>query len=120
MTRWSRRPSSAARRQRAAVTGYRVVIDDNFRYMDESERVKHGVFGTADEAIAACKQIVDECLEPMMEPGMTAKAFYEQYEDFGDEPFIVSIDPNDAPVAFSARRDRLPKSANFEGVWLPI
>jgi hypothetical protein len=27
---------------------------------------------------------------------------YEQYEGFGDDPFVVPVDPNDAPVAFSA------------------
>jgi hypothetical protein len=71
-------------------------------YMDESERVTHGVFDTADEAIAACKQIVDECLEPMLGPGMTARALYEQYMGFGDDPFVMPVDPDDAPVAFSA------------------
>ena len=56
----------------------------------------------ADEAIAACKRIVDECLEAMLLPGMTATALYEQYEGFGDDPFVMPVDPNDAPVAFSA------------------
>jgi hypothetical protein len=84
------------------VAGYKVLIDDNFHYMDEDERVTHGVFGTADEAIAACKQIVDECLAPMLQPGITAAALYDQYEGFGDDPFIVPVDPTDAPVAFSA------------------
>jgi hypothetical protein len=34
--------------------------------------------------------------------GMTAAAPYEQYEGFGDDPFIVPVDPRDVPVAFSA------------------
>jgi hypothetical protein len=76
------------------------MIDDNFHYMDESERLTHGTFESADEAIAACKLIVDECLEPMLRPGITATALYEQ--EFGDGPFVVPVDPNDAPVAFSA------------------
>jgi hypothetical protein len=33
--------------------GYRVLINDNFHYRDESERVKHGVFATPDEADSA-------------------------------------------------------------------
>jgi site-specific recombinase XerC len=86
----------------AIVSGYKVLIDDNFHFMDESERVLHGVFATADEAIVACKLIVDECLKPMLQPGMTATALYEQYNGFGDDPFIVPVDPNDAPLAFSA------------------
>jgi hypothetical protein len=82
------------------VPGYKVLIDDNFHFMNESERITYGVFDTADEAIAACKQIVDECLEPT--PGMTARALYDQYTGFGDDPFIRPVDPNDAPVTFSA------------------
>jgi hypothetical protein len=84
------------------VSAYKVLIDDNFHYMDESERVEHGVFATADEAVAACKQIVDECLGPMLQPGMTAAELYAQYVGFGDDPFVVPVDPNDPPVAFSA------------------
>lgn len=81
---------------------YKVLIDDNFHFMNEEHRVTSGVFGAADEAIAACKRIVDECLEAMLLPGMTATALYEQYEGFGDDPFVMPVDPNDAPVAFSA------------------
>jgi hypothetical protein len=84
------------------VAGYKVLIDDNFHYMDENERIEHGVFATADEAVAACKQIVDECLEPMVQPGMTATALYEQYVNFGDDPFVMAIDLGDARVTFSA------------------
>jgi hypothetical protein len=60
------------------LAGYKVLIDDNFHFMDESERVTYGVFATANEAIAECKAIVDECLEPMLQSGMTATALYEQ------------------------------------------
>jgi hypothetical protein len=31
---------------------------------------------------------------------MTARALYEQYMGFGDDPFIMPVDPNDAPVDF--------------------
>jgi hypothetical protein len=86
----------------AAVAGYKVLIDDNYHFMDESERIQHGVFATADEAIAACKRIVDECLKPMLQPGMTATALCDQYKGFGDDPFIVPVDPNDTPVGFWA------------------
>jgi hypothetical protein len=53
--------------------------------MNEDYRGTGGVFATADEAIAAYRRIVDECLEPMLEPGMTATALYEQYEQFGED-----------------------------------
>lgn len=41
---------------------YIVYVDDNFHYMDESERYCAGEFDALEEAIAKCKQIVDESL----------------------------------------------------------
>jgi len=81
------------------VAGYKVLIDDNYHYMNEDYRDNGGVFDTAEEAITACKRIVDKCLQ---QPGMTATALYDQYKGFGDDPFIMPVDPDDAPVSFSA------------------
>lgn len=81
---------------------YKVLIDDNFHYQDESERVTHGVFGPLEEALAACRRIVDEFLAGGLEPGMSPAALYERYTMFGDDPFVVPVDPKDAPVSFSA------------------
>jgi hypothetical protein len=81
---------------------YRVLIDDNFHYQDESERVQHGVFATAEEALAACRSIVDGFLIDALKPGMSADALYESYTAFGEDPFIVPVDPGEAPVMFSA------------------
>jgi hypothetical protein len=39
---------------------YRAPVDNKFHYMDEEERYEHGSFATAEEAIAACKRVVDE------------------------------------------------------------
>jgi hypothetical protein len=88
--------------QKPKPTGYGVLIDDNFHYTDEKHRYEHGVYGTADEAIAACKQIVDRCLKSMLKPGMTAAALYGLYVSFGEDPFVVAVDPTDAGVTFSA------------------
>jgi hypothetical protein len=59
----------------------------------------NGGFDNPDEAVAVCKQIVDECLEHMLKPGMTAEALFDLYamfgEDFdlyamlGDDPFVI-------------------------------
>ena len=78
-----------------------VLVDDNFHYMDESERYELGVFATADEAIAACKLLVDKDLEAANKPGMTADALYENYVAFGPDPFVVSPGSS-ARVEFSA------------------
>lgn len=82
--------------------GYQVLIDDNFHYQDESERVKHGVFATPEEAITACRSIVDGYLTDAFKPGMTANALFESYTAFGEDPFIVPGRPEGAPVQFSA------------------
>lgn len=82
--------------------GYQVLIDDNFHYQDETERVKHGVFATSEEAIAVCRAIVDGYLSDAFKPGMTADALFESYASFGDDPFIVTDNPAAMPVKFSA------------------
>ena len=81
---------------------YKVLIDDNAHYMDESERADHGVFANANEAVAACKEIVDDDLNAMWKPGMTAKELYRLYVAFGPDPFVVPLDLKDPDVEFSA------------------
>jgi hypothetical protein len=72
--------------------GYRVLVDDNFHYMDESERYTLGEFASYEEAEEACRRIVDEFLLDAYKPGMDAKSLYELYTMFGDDPFITSAD----------------------------
>ena len=81
---------------------YRVLINDNAHYMDESERADHGIFANADEAIAACNNIVDDELHTMWKPGTTAKELYKLYVAFGPDPFVVPLNPKDPDVEFSA------------------
>ena len=81
---------------------YRVLINDNAHYMDEGERADHGVFANGDEAVAACKEIVDDELNTMLKPGMTAKELYRLYVAFGPDPFVVPLNSEDPDVSFSA------------------
>jgi hypothetical protein len=41
------------------VSRYKIMVDDNFHYMDDEDRYELGIFSTIEEAIAACKRIVD-------------------------------------------------------------
>jgi hypothetical protein len=84
------------------MTRYKVMVDDNFHYMDEEERFELGMLLTAEEAVAACKRIVDEDLDHLNQPGMTAAKLNELYTMFGSDPFIVAVRPNDEIVEFSA------------------
>lgn len=89
------------RRAIQAAGKYRVMVDDNFHYMDSEVRWSAGEFDTAAAAIAKCKAIVDEDLAQMHEPGMTADVLYQAYTAFGDDPFVVA--PRGAEtVTFSA------------------
>jgi len=77
---------------------YIVYVDDNFNFMDESERYQAGEYDTQDEAIARCKAIVRSSLSGSKEREKTAEAMYESYTMFGEDPFIVG--PTEA--SFSA------------------
>lgn len=79
---------------------YRVFVDDNFHYMDESERYPLGEFDSLESAVAACKRVVDEFLLSNLRPGMTGDELLTQYALFGEDPFIVT---GDGTVPFSAR-----------------
>lgn len=78
---------------------YTVMVDDNFHYMDEGERYEHGTFETADEALAACRGLVERSLEEQYKPGMTSAQLFEAYIFFGEDPFIITV----GGAAFSAR-----------------
>lgn len=73
---------------------YRVAIDDNFHFTDESERIDGNSYNTAEEAISAAVIIVDKSLRHLYKPGFTPEKLYSSYTDFGDDPFIVSEDKN--------------------------
>lgn len=79
---------------------YTVFVDDNFHYMDESERYKLGEFDDCASAVAACKKLVDECLQQGFTKNTTAGELQTNYSFFGEDPFIISDDPD---CKFSAR-----------------
>jgi hypothetical protein len=68
---------------------YTVMVDDNFHYMDGDERWQLGTFATLDEAVAACRALVDQWLATNHKPGMSAAELYSLYVSFGEDPFFV-------------------------------
>jgi len=56
---------------------YIVVVDDNFRFMDEDERYTLGELATLDAAIDACKAVVDEFIRGAHRAGMSADSLYD-------------------------------------------
>ena len=84
---------------RARRKPYTVFVDDNFHYMDESERYTLGHFATYEKAVAAAKRIVDKFLAAQHKRGMSAEELLKKYKTFGQDPYIV---PNDREPGFSA------------------
>lgn len=68
---------------------FRVVVDDNFHYMDPSERYDGPEFSTYAEAVEWCRQCVDRSLAELYEPGMTAEKLIRQYRMFGEDPWVT-------------------------------
>jgi hypothetical protein len=89
-------------KERALMPRYKVMVDDNFHYMDSDERREHGTYETFEEAIAACRGIVDQSLKEGYRPGISAEALYDGYVGFGDDPFFVVLDGTDDNAKFSA------------------
>ncbi len=76
-----------------------VYVDDNFHYGDERERYKLGEFDSCEEAIAACKKVVDECLAEYPK-GTSFDELVKGYVMFGEDPFILC---EDSSCSFSGR-----------------
>ena len=81
---------------------YKVVVDDNYNYMDESARSEKGPYATPERALTECRRIVDNWLREGYRPGMSAQALYNAYVQYGEDPFIVVVDGTDETVKFSA------------------
>jgi hypothetical protein len=85
-------------------TTYTVFVDDNFHYMDESERYKLGEFADCASAVEACKQIVDEFLTTCAAD--TDAELYHLYVTFGEDPWILSQDSECKFSAWDYARER--------------
>jgi hypothetical protein len=82
-----------------------VYVDDNFHYMDESERVSRGRFATLEEAIAVCIAITRSSVQ---ENG-------EGYWNFGDDPWVMPRPEPDVLVAVLAAHPEWPRAAFANG-----
>jgi hypothetical protein len=86
---------------------FKVVVADNFHYMDESENYELGTFPTLELAVEASKRIVDEYLVSAYTSGMSASELYSSYVSFGEDPFILSPDVKGVPFsAWTYARER--------------
>src|SRR5690606_21657420 len=79
---------------------YTVLVDDNYHYMDETQRYRLSSFFTLNAAIKSCQRMVDEFLARAYEPGMSSDDLCKSYALFGEDPFIVGAVE---AISFSAR-----------------
>lgn len=80
---------------------FKVIVDDNYHYMDKSERYTVGSYATLEEAIEKCKEITVESLEHFYEEGIAPKDLSAQWAMFGEDPYIFG---GKGSVPFSARK----------------
>ena len=81
---------------------YAVMLDDNSRSDDvDTDTAPLDRYATLEEALARCRLEVDRHLRANYRPGMVADDLYEEYTDFGPDPWIRG--PALPQVAFSAR-----------------
>jgi hypothetical protein len=72
-----------------------VYVDDNFHYMDEDYRGKHGEYEKYEEAVKVCKTLVDLDVADLYEQNknrgeiLSADQLYCHYTTFGEDPWIT-------------------------------
>lgn len=76
---------------------YRVYIDANAHHMDTSQRTMHGEFDSAEDAVAAAREVVRTRLVEAHRPGMRAEELLEHFVRRGEKPFIL---PEDDDTSF--------------------
>ena len=72
-------------------TGYTVMVDDNFHFMDEDERYTLGTFPTKREALVASLRLVGQDLLDGDLSDKKAEDLIASYEAGGEDPFIVGV-----------------------------
>ena len=88
---------------------YQIFIDDNFHYMDETERIKGNSYDTYEEAVEEAKKIVDLSLREVRLQSKDPNdpdELYDRYKDFGDDPFVMLDDPDRHFSAWDFAKER--------------
>jgi hypothetical protein len=80
---------------------FKIFVDDNFHYMDESERYAAGSYNSLEEAIGQCKELTIKSLKDLYEKGITPEKLQTQWLMFGEDPYVFG---GSGAVPFSARK----------------
>ena len=72
-----------------------VKVYDNYHYMDESATSTRGPFASADAALVAARDIVENSLYECLAAGNSAEDLIRRYRMFGDDPVVLGPDAPD-------------------------
>ena len=67
---------------------YKVIVDENFHFMDEDESCTAAEYTSAEEAGVHCKKIIDDYLDRVHKSGMSANDLWRSWSGFGESPRI--------------------------------
>lgn len=67
---------------------FKVSVDYNFHFMDETERYMAGTFDRFEATAAKCRSIVDHGLQHLHKSGMKAGELFKMYCAFREGPWI--------------------------------
>ena len=77
-----------------------VFVDDNFHFLDETERCTLGTFDKYDQALSACQKKVDDFLNDSS--ATNAEDLLASFSSFGESPRLSGPTPEGETLRFSA------------------
>jgi hypothetical protein len=67
---------------------YEVYVDDNANFMDDDERYLFGEYVSEEEAVEACKLIINQFFNDSLKSGVPTDELYDYWCSFAESPFI--------------------------------
>ncbi len=93
---------------------YEVYVDDNYHMGDESKRYKLGEFDTREQAVAACKKVVDEYFERLKKGEYPLSEIWDGYMYYGEDPFISNDDDGEKFSAWEYAKEKCGEYARVD------
>ena len=82
---------------------YQVNAAENSRYMDEEERRTVGVYDSLEEALGACRYLIDRSLRELHDGEMQAAHLFRLWGIWGEDAWIVPLGEGMLTPDFSGR-----------------
>jgi hypothetical protein len=101
---------------------YKILVLDNWHFMDEDEEYELEPLPTAEAAITLARRRLDADLLHLFTPGMTAAELYSYWSTFGELPVVkpVGDEPRVAWSELNYARERAAAIAASRWIGLRI